>query len=1310
MSTDQSMFLIPNAGWQPAASMHQWTTALWYGDSDLENYFFGSASQRCHSQYLQDETTPAQSPPRGARPRLEDTRSIEIKVSSTRQISPDLILPHSKFDDLDAELNEPQNTLAGEKLEAVEEVEEIEDIEETVNGALPASADLARKRTSTWRGQSELINSPYKASSIFKDEKLLETIKISEDSDTKIIRKTGLLGDHELELDLASDSSHDSEIQVVSSTDSAPTKETNHKTVTLTLGANLQAFHLMYLFRPSGIPDNVTLSLRSTFDVRALRRQLEKAQASGSGSQFPLWTLGFDTKVFGYAHRIIPTTPLVDNIPLTRLKASTEKKKFEEYIESLGLYKDAAWLELRCIFDPERYGINEEPSLEFHQLATAFFSGKEVPEECSADDNTWKSSTILDLDLDLDETDLLSGEPLGIKEQETTYKITNGTGDRAKVMAQEPLRDQVLATFLLDLMMSREIEKAIAQQARYKFMKVFHSSERSLMISHLENVEKSFKQDCGYLWARPGSVDFYVFPDGHWMYATMPPAFFTGKDAMDVMEPETRENATAQVPLEAERPTTADNSAQPESKSKKPKKKKKKPAKAKESTDSRVDPPVKVSEKTNDSESMVASDPSTTQHIGVLATSSTVDEPATKDMFVPEAIEAVNKGNGWQEVTKARAVPKTKMKASRSMSQLPFSSNARPASPKSASTIVNVSKSGSGVVFSSVANPQASTIDRRVSPFMKETAHITVPKIRQTRTQPTPTIVPPELLDSNFPPLSTPNEPGMPKYSLCATGNKIQPTLSITPTGEVLVDSPDSDRSSGKTVICNHIKQEAGQGNLAVADDLSWADLTTSTKFHPHQRYASLQTSSTRSKEEDMISGQDMAAAQMTLVRDSRVLSLQFGEVPVGYGLSLPETTREPLSHRSQSSDGSAKLGYKQTSSICEGDQCVIRSESPIPDDPGTPSLYSTDGPSQYYIPSPRFSPTIHGFTQDSAHLARGPRSHSLPFTSSTNLSTNSDELSAITELQQNGHPPEERSKLHSHPAKPEFVPSYFTCVCCMATRRPTPEAPVYFCPFCGPLTNVRYCSKACLLAESFDHRCHCANYPASQMLMGFDQPDHYVYNKDAILTLHKWEALPSRELFRQKTFSVYCFTGVFPEICKAWAKKSSDRADVYPADLDEPSQKISGDYHIFRSEISASGQSSPTEVLATFRIPETDPMKQDFNRLLNACFMFADMDLNLIIFLYRLIRHFILHDSYYRHSFPTIPREILYPEFRQQFKMEFGIYYNDNAEPPFLNFVEEWPLINVLLQHYEQSYPDLVIHLMRKLPYRDPSLPTPPL
>lgn len=100
------------------------------------------------------------------------------------------------------ELNEPENVLAGE---GDGRVEEIEEVEEVINRTLTESTYHSRKRKSTWRGQAELLNSPYKASSIFKDDKLLETIKISEDSDTNIIRKTGLLGDYELELDLASD-------------------------------------------------------------------------------------------------------------------------------------------------------------------------------------------------------------------------------------------------------------------------------------------------------------------------------------------------------------------------------------------------------------------------------------------------------------------------------------------------------------------------------------------------------------------------------------------------------------------------------------------------------------------------------------------------------------------------------------------------------------------------------------------------------------------------------------------------------------------------------------------------------------------------------------------------------------------------------------------------------------------------------------------------------------------------------------------------------------------------------------------------
>ncbi|KUJ13284.1 uncharacterized protein LY89DRAFT_687452, partial [Mollisia scopiformis] len=162
---------------------------------------------------------------------------------------------------------------------------------------------------------------------------------------------------------------------------------------------------------------------------------------------------------------------------------------------------------------------------------------------------------------------------------------------------------------------------------------------------------------------------------------------------------------------------------------------------------------------------------------------------------------------------------------------------------------------------------------------------------------------------------------------------------------------------------------------------------------------------------------------------------------------------------------------------------------------------------------------------------------------------------------------------------------------------------------------------------------------------------------------------------------------------------KFGNRADIYPAYVDE--SKVTGDYHVFRSEVSAVGKFSPTEVLTTFRIPETDPMKRDFNRLLNACFMFSKMDHSLLISLYRLIRHFILYEgshNYYRHSFPAVPREILYPEFRHQFKEEFGIQFPLGDEPAPLNLAEEWPMIHTAICRYEMAYPHLVMYLGRKL------------
>lgn len=180
-----------------------------------------------------------------------------------------------------------------------------------------------------------------------------------------------------------------------------------------------------------------------------------------------------------------------------------------------------------------------EPSTEFLQLAEAFFSGKEIDEDCGVVDKTRKSPTFLDMVLD--DSDTLPDKPSDVQEQEPVYRITNGTGDRAKVMDQEPLRDPVLATFLVDLVMSREIEKAIAQQARYKFMKVFHSSERSFISSRLDNIEKTLKQGRPYVWDRPEDLDLLLFPGGTFSYLTMLTSGYSdSKGSEDVVDAKIR--------------------------------------------------------------------------------------------------------------------------------------------------------------------------------------------------------------------------------------------------------------------------------------------------------------------------------------------------------------------------------------------------------------------------------------------------------------------------------------------------------------------------------------------------------------------------------------------------------------------------------------------------------------------------------------------------------------------------------------------------------------------------------------------------
>ena len=69
-------------------------------------------------------------------------------------------------------------------------------------------------------------------------------------------------------------------------------------------------------------------------------------------------------------------------------------------------------------------------------------------------------------------------------------------------------------------------------------------------------------------------------------------------------------------------------------------------------------------------------------------------------------------------------------------------------------------------------------------------------------------------------------------------------------------------------------------------------------------------------------------------------------------------------------------------------------------------------------------------------------------------------------------------------------------------------------------------------------------------------------------------------ERFRQRAFSMYCWQGHFPPVMKAYAKRHEVPVGLAGCDVNE-SFKKTGDYHIFRSGVSADGKKfAPVEVI----------------------------------------------------------------------------------------------------------------------------------
>ncbi|KAG9233918.1 hypothetical protein BJ875DRAFT_463008 [Amylocarpus encephaloides] len=263
-----------------------------------------------------------------------------------------------------------------------------------------------------------------------------------------------------------------------------------------------------------------------------------------------------------------------------------------------------------------------------------------------------------------------------------------------------------------------------------------------------------------------------------------------------------------------------------------------------------------------------------------------------------------------------------------------------------------------------------------------------------------------------------------------------------------------------------------------------------------------------------------------------------------------------------------------------------------------------------------------------------------------------------------------------------------FKCSLCGDHGAATLVTPLVLCSGCGPAGNIRYCSIACLLADAYHHSLQCSNLPPSLKLVYHDLTPHFIYEKDPIMPLDS--SIETPEKFRQKAFSMYCRSGPFPAILKAWAKRNPGEMSLDGLDILEM-QKRTGDYHVFRSSATASGvrYNPGADVIFTVLLRRGDPLKDIFRRSLNASFLVYHPII--LDFLFRTIRHFIIDANEFE-IFPHLAQStVVFEEFKQQYSSEFAFdtrRYDHDWE--VFSTEKEWPRVVPFLIELENKHPIL--------------------
>ncbi|EMR90524.1 hypothetical protein BcDW1_836 [Botrytis cinerea BcDW1] len=378
-------------------------------------------------------------------------------------------------------------------------------------------------------------------------------------------------------------------------------------------------------------------------------------------------------------------------------------------------------------------------------------------------------------------------------------------------------------------------------------------------------------------------------------------------------------------------------------------------------------------------------------------------------------------------------------------------------------------------------------------------------------------------------------------------------------------------------------------------------------------------------------------------------------------------------------------------SEACTGIQDTQSSVETTPMPVGGP-VTITSSPLTIHGPQPRsFRPSLMDLdslnlnSEDAAPLGSQRHTQQTSVASHDGAGQNSSEFSNGWSRQQLSSSAIINAGPRTH-TEPDTARIPFFCTYCNDYHYATIDSPMILCHACGPDSGIKYCSIACLLAESLAHADVCQEFLYDSETFTISRPTAYQIFYTGVLAAPLTFGTTSKKsiyAYRQKVFAMYCSSGPFPKIRAAWARRNNTLPTLPEQGAIEAANKT-GSYFVFKSALTSNNNlmNLDSTVICTIKFRPNDRMLQAVDRCLESCFGLShDHHYAVKEFLYRLIKDLLSNDESFDCFPQTEDRLTVLHEFQHQYDLEFNFNAEmQSARSDKFDFESEWSLIEYLL------------------------------